>query len=62
MKKVLYWKPKIEQCSDNSFYRIVFEVKTLDRDIATIKVISDELEKQISNINGVEAVKGFGYK
>lgn len=62
MKKILYWKPKIKQFSDNSFYQIVFDIRTLDKDISTIQVISDELEKQLSKIDGVEVVKGFGYK
>jgi hypothetical protein len=62
MKKVLYWKPKINQSSDNSFYQIVFDIRTLDKDISTIQVISNTLEKQLNNIDGVEAVKGLGYK
>ena len=62
MKKILYWKPKITEYSDNSFYQIVFDIRTLDKDITTIQVISDELENQINKIDGVEAVKGFGYK
>jgi hypothetical protein len=62
MKKLLYWKPKINQFSDNIFYQIVFEVRTLNKDISTIQVISNTLEKQLNNIDGVEAVKGFGYK
>ena len=60
MKKVLYWKPKINQYSDNSFYQIVFDIRTLDKDISTIQVISNTLEKQLNNIDGVEAVKGLG--
>jgi len=62
MKKILYWKPKITQYSDKSFYQIVFDIRTLDKDLSTIQMISDELEKQLNKIERVEAVKGFGYK
>jgi hypothetical protein len=45
-----------------SLFLIVFDIRTLDKDLSTIQMISDELEKQLNKIERVEAVKGFGYK